>query len=93
MPDRPRTIFRLRADRVMWHEDEGETVVLDLQRSAYFSLNATASALWPLLLGGASRSQLVEELVVHHDANSHKAGADVDAFLVDLDARGLFEAN
>ncbi len=82
---------RVRADRVTWREVDGEVVALDLQASTYFSANASGSVLWPLLLEGATRSQLTDALVASFDVGPEQAAADVEAYLASLDELGLLE--
>ena len=83
-----RTI-RLRTEGLHWRLVEGELIVLDAAAGKYLSLNSAAATLWPALEEGATRAQLVEELVARWpDAGDH-VGADVDAFIAWLDERGL----
>jgi hypothetical protein len=82
---------RLRADRVTWREVEGEVVALDLQASTYFSANASGSVLWPLLLEGATRTELTDALVKSFDVGPEQAAVDVDAYLASLDELGLLD--
>jgi hypothetical protein len=45
--------------------------------------------LWPLLLEGATRSQLRDELAEHFGIDTDRAAGDVDAFLNLLAERDL----
>ena len=83
-----RTI-RLRDEGLHWRLVEDEVVVLDATAGKYLSLNRTAAALWPALEEGATRAQLVEQLLARWpDAGAH-VDADVDAFIAWLEDRGL----
>lgn len=84
-------LLRLRDGGVDWKVIEGETVVLDLAGSRYFSINATGTLLWPLLAEGATRAQLVDAVTARWDVADDAARRDVDAFCADLDAAGLLE--
>jgi len=84
-------LLRLRDGGVDWKVIEGETVVLDLEGSRYFSINATGTLLWPLLAEGATRTQLVDAVTARWDVDADAARRDVDAFCVELDAAGLLE--
>jgi len=83
--------LRLRAGGVDWKVLEDETIVLDLQGSRYFSINATGTLLWPLLAEGATRPQLVDAVSARWDISAADAGRDVDAFCAELEAAGLLE--
>jgi len=83
--------LRLRYAGVEWRTLEDETVVLDLQGSRYFAINATGTLLWPLLAQGATRAQLVEAVTQRWDVAEDAAARDVDAFCGGLEAEGLLE--
>ena len=74
-----------------WKALEDETVVLDLQGSRYFSINATGTLLWPLLAEGATRAQLLEAVTGRWGVLPTDARRDVDAFCAELAAEGLLE--
>ena len=76
--------LRVRADALEWREVEGEIVALDLRRSQYLAINPSGAALWPALLEGASREELVERLCAEAGIDREAAGPDVDAFLAQL---------
>jgi hypothetical protein len=84
--------FRLRDDRVIFTEAEGEIVVLDVEQSLYLSMSPTATRLWRRLAAGATAADLCEELVTHFDVTEEIAKRDSDMFLADLDKRGFIEA-
>jgi len=84
--------LRLCDGGVEWKMLDGETVVLDLQGSRYFSINATGTLLWPLLADGATRAQLVEAVTGRWDVSAADAARDVDGFCAELEAAGLLEA-
>lgn len=72
--------------------DEG--VVLDLQRSVYFALNRTAGMLWPRLVAGATRQELVAALIADEAAalDERQAAGEIDEFLAGVEAQGLLIA-
>lgn len=84
-------VFKLRADAVDWREVEGQVVALDRAGSVYLAINGTGTVLWPAIVEGASRTQLVQLLVETFDVDAPRAAADVDIFVADLSARDLFE--
>jgi hypothetical protein len=83
------TTVRLRTEDLEWREVEGEIVALDLRGSVYLSVNRTATAIWPALLNGATRGELVDRLCEAFDVDRAAAGRDVDAFLDSLRAQDL----
>jgi coenzyme PQQ synthesis protein D (PqqD) len=83
--------LRLRARRLHWLESEGEVVALDEQALTYLSANAAGTVLWQALAEGATRDELVRLILAEFDVDEATAGADVDRFLADLEARDLLE--
>lgn len=84
--------LRLRTDSLEWRQVDGEIVALDLRSSQYLQINRTGAALWPHLVDGASRDNLVRTLVEQYDADEDTAGRDVDAFIEMLRQRQLLES-
>jgi len=84
--------FRLRDGSVEWRMVDDELVALDTQGSMYLAGNRSAAALWPKLVEGASREQLVAALLERFDVDMDQASGDVDAFLANLRERGLLES-
>jgi hypothetical protein len=81
--------FRLRDGELEWRQIEGEIVALDLRESTYLSVNRTGTALWPLLVSGATRDELRTALMARFDVDEASAGRDLDAFLSALREKGL----
>lgn len=70
---------------------DGEAVVLDVRHGTYFSLNSSASELWPALARGATHDELVSALA-RPDAETvdrEQVSRDVDDFLQTLRTEGL----
>ena len=84
-------VIKLVSDRLEWREIDGEIVVLDTEASKYLAGNRTAGALWPRLVAGATRDELIEALVARFDVDAETASRDLDAFLRSLEERGLIE--
>lgn len=81
--------LRLRADQVDWVESDGEVIALDHSAMTYLGANPAASLLWPELARGTARDRLIELLQQTYGIGAERAGADVNAFLAVLAARGL----
>ena len=80
----------LRNDAVSWTPtDDGQVIVLDMRTSRYLSLNASAGALWTLLAGGASESDLIDALHSVYGLDAERATRDVASFLGEVRARDL----
>lgn len=75
--------------RVEWRRVGEEVVVLDMAEQRYLAVNPSGSVLWPLLDRGAAPEELVATLAegfgLPHDVARH----DVEAFVADLEARGV----
>lgn len=83
--------LRLRRDAVEWREVEGEIVALDLRNQTYVTLNRSGATIWELLDKGTSWEQLAERLIELFRIERDDATADLDAFLMQLEERGLLE--
>ena len=84
--------LRVRADAVEWRQVEGEVVALDLRRSLYLAINPSGAVLWPALMEGASRDELVERLCAECGIDRATAEPDVDGFLAELARHDLLDS-
>lgn len=82
---------RLRPGAVEWREVDGELIALDLGSSTYFAVNSTAASIWPALVEGATREDLIAQLTAKFGIDDATAARDLDAFLGQIAERGLLE--
>jgi Coenzyme PQQ synthesis protein D (PqqD) len=80
----------LREERLQWRYAEGDEVVaLDLSDSVYLAINQSGGRLWPVLVAGATREELIATLTGAYNIPAEDAARDVDAFIASLDERDL----
>jgi Coenzyme PQQ synthesis protein D (PqqD) len=82
---------RLREGVTEWRETDGQLLVLDLEASDYLVVNRTGAAIWPALVAGTTRRDLIKLLTSTFDVDAESAAADLDEFLSTLRKRGLLE--
>ena len=84
--------MRLRADQLSWRELDGQAVVLDLAASKYLTVNETGTVLLRRLAeGDCDRVELVRALMQHYGICEEQACADVEAFIGNLERKGLLD--
>lgn len=83
--------MRIRADVLEWRDVEGEIVALDLRSQTYLAINSTGAAIWPALIVGADREELLRGLTEAFDVSDEQAASDLDAFLAELAEQDLLE--
>jgi hypothetical protein len=83
--------LKVRPDALEWRKVEGEIVALDLRRSVYLAINPSGAALWPALMEGATREELVQRLTEECEVGRKAAASDVDSFLSELSEHDLLE--
>ena len=76
---------------VAWTAEQGLVVLADLRTGERRTLSATASRIWDLTVGGASREALLERLAVEFTDLPATFPHDVDQLLGALVAEGLIE--
>ena len=73
---------RLRiATDVVFHDLQGEMVLLNLKTGVYFGLDAIGTAVWRLLEGGRSVGELLDALVAEYEVAERRCEADLVEFL------------
>jgi hypothetical protein len=85
-------LLKLREGAVAWQQVDGETILLDLEASTYLGINHSGSVLWPALVDGSTRQDLVTRLRQAYDVTEDEAAIDVDAFLLTCQERGFLES-
>ena len=83
--------LRLRGEGLQWREVEAEILALETEGSTYLSANRSGAVLWRRLAGGATRAELVQELVDTFQIDDATAGVDVDDFIKALREHALLE--
>ncbi|MGF7238833.1 MAG: PqqD family protein [Frankia sp.] len=81
--------YQVGGSDVTWREIGDEIVLLDLARSLYFGLNATAVTLWRRLANGATVGELAAALTADTGISMERAATDVADFLDALRLQGL----
>jgi hypothetical protein len=84
--------LRVRPDAVEWRTVDGEIVALDLRRAVYLTINPSGTKLWPALLEGATREELITRLSEDWGIGADDATKDVDLFLRELADQDLLDA-
>lgn len=80
-------------DDVLAANLQGESVLLDMKSKDYFRLNETASFVWQCLGEGATRDELISQVVAAFEVDDVQAGTAIDALLAELLQRGLVRAD
>jgi hypothetical protein len=88
---KPAPRWRLR-DGVLAQFALPQAVLLDARSGEYFELNAVGTAIVRALLESGTREAAIAALCAGFTVDAQRAGADVDAFAVELQQRGLLEA-
>lgn len=74
---------------VIFHEVEGETVLLDLSRGTYYGFDGVATRMWKALLGSSSISEACAKLLEEFEVEPETLQKDLEVFLEKLETRGL----
>ena len=80
-----------REDRVAFrgYADSSGGVLLDLETSLYFGVNAVGALVWELIGSGKEISRIVDEMHSRIDDPPEDLADDVDQFLAELEERRL----
>jgi coenzyme PQQ synthesis protein D (PqqD) len=81
--------YRVSGPAVIHETIEGETIVIDLSRGIYYSLEDGATETWVGLLAGLSRDQITARLTRIYPRSANEIPQSVDELLERLEAEGL----
>jgi hypothetical protein len=74
---------------VMARQVGEETVILDLDRGAYFGLDPVGARIWQLLTEGKTLAEVCATMLVEYDVSSEDLGRDVLSLVEELRAKQL----
>ncbi len=74
---------------LIWRQVDENTVVVTPQSGKMRVLNGVGSLIWQLLSENQSREIILDHIVNRYDIPVEQAGADLDKFLAELEARNL----
>lgn len=80
------------ADHVAWRRVAEEIVVLDLNTSAYFSLNEVGAFVWERLGKGQSLEEIALALCEDYEVDDKQARKDIDAVVRDMVKNKILES-
>jgi Coenzyme PQQ synthesis protein D (PqqD) len=72
-------------------ELEGEVIILDLARGAYYGLDGVAARVWDLIQEPKTAQQVLQILVAEYDVEPARCETDLRSLLEDLAAHQLIE--
>ena len=76
-----------------WRLVDGEAVILNLDSSEYFSLNAPGALIWEMLGKGETRDRIHLAVCDEFEVPPAKALADIDALIKGMTDAGLLLAS
>src|SRR5687767_13504263 len=77
-------------EAVAWREVDGEFVLISIETTHYYSLNATGSDVWRALLEGPQTAvSIAGALAAHHGLDHQTVEPDVTGLLAELASEGL----
>ncbi len=76
--------LRINSENVVHETVDGELIAIDLTGGSYYSLSGSGPAIWALLLGGASESEICAALAVTHEGDPEAIRLEVASLLAQL---------
>ncbi|HVL67908.1 MAG TPA: PqqD family protein [Vicinamibacterales bacterium] len=76
-------------DSTVFHEIDGETVLLQLEAGMYYGLDAVGTRLWQLMVQHASLRTVFETALAEFDVSPEQLERDLLDLVEQLEARGL----
>ena len=78
---------------VVFRDLEGELVLLNLNTGVYFGLDSVGSAIWRLIDGSRSTSEIVSAMTAEYEVDAATCRADLDRFLDALRVNDLVDVD
>lgn len=81
----------IRSREILASKLEGQTVMMNIQKGAYYGLESLESAIWEMLEAPISVADLCDKLQQEFDVDAETCSADVIEFLNEMVAESLVE--
>lgn len=69
--------YKICSDRIIWRRIDSETMILDLEKDIYYSLNDVGARIWELLDKGTSIKRINEIICEEYDVDDSTASKDI----------------
>ena len=87
-------VYEINADSVRWRIVDGEAVLIHVETTIYYSLNATGTVVWQLLADGrGDLDGLTQGVAEKFDRKPAEVEDDVRHFLDQMQEEGLVRAS
>ena len=63
---------------------DGEVMVINLDTGVYYSVTGAGAAVWPMLVGGATRVEISDRVARHYNASAASVERDLGMFIARL---------
>ncbi|MEO8567381.1 MAG: PqqD family protein [Betaproteobacteria bacterium] len=63
---------------------DGEVMVINLDTGVYYSVTGAGAAVWPMLVGGATRREISDRVARHYGASAASVERDLGMFIAQL---------
>jgi len=83
------TVYGVNAPRVAHETIDGETILIDFESGAYYSIRGTGPFIWSLLSGGTTAAKIEEVLARRYPEAREALPAALEAFLAELEREEL----
>jgi hypothetical protein len=78
-----------RAPRVETASQGDQTVLLDVERGRYYTLNEVGGRIWSLVCAGTPFAEIVDRVCAEYDVSRERGEQDADTLLRELLGRSL----
>ncbi len=82
-------LFRVNAPRVAHQTLEGQTIIIDFESGAYFSVNETGTVIWQQIVQNASVNRIIQALEQSYVSEDDVIRHGVEQFLDELQRESL----
>jgi hypothetical protein len=76
--------YKLNEPKVVSETLDGEAIAINLVTGSYYSMNASGSAIWGLILAGNSVVRIIDQAKLRYVGESQAIGKSIESFIVRL---------
>ena len=76
--------FRINAPRVTHQTIDGETIIIDFENGAYFSIDGVGSVIWEAVAQNTSANAVIDLITKHYAGDNVEIKQAVEKFMIEL---------
>ncbi len=82
-------MYRINKDKIFWRKVEDETVILNIDRGFYYTLDEIGTLIWEMIAASKDEEAIAQDIADSYDVDERSLEKDITSFLKNITKEGL----